>query len=190
MIRESLDKAKKAKKEEKLPKSSGKLVDLKKELDALRQMQESLSSGGDMTLEGEETETKVEFANLSKFAKEIDKLKQGKAALETSITNKVKELEEKIKSEKNKIREMIGLVPQGGQKVVSEEKPEEKETVEEVEELDEITDEELNEIKKKTAVKKVAPAVKKAAAKVAPAVKKPIAKVEDKKKTTVSKKTK
>lgn len=110
--------AKKVKKENKLPKSSGKLMDLKKELAALKQMKDELQ----VAKFAEKTaETEVEFANLAKFAKELDKIKAGGVALEASIDAKITEIENKIDSEKNKIKEMIGMTPAAGQtKIVDE----------------------------------------------------------------------
>ena len=111
--------AKEAKKETGLPKSSGKLVDLKKELAALKTMKDELQAA---KFAEKTAETEVEFANLAKFAKELDKIKAGGVALEASIDTKITELEEKIKNEKNKIMELIGLVPEGGQKEMVDEK--------------------------------------------------------------------
>jgi len=107
--------AKKVKKENKLPKSSGKLMDLKKELAALKQMKDELQ----VAKFAEKTaETEVEFANLAKFAKELDKIKAGGVALEASIDAKITEIENKIDSEKNKIKEMIGMTPSAGQTAI------------------------------------------------------------------------
>ncbi len=111
-------KVKSIKKEDKLPKSSGKLMDLKKELAALKTMKDELQ----VAKFAEKTaETEVEFANLQKFAKELDKIKQGGITLETNIDAKIKELETKIDSEKNKIREMIGMTPSKGQEKIMDE---------------------------------------------------------------------
>lgn len=102
---------------EKLPKSSGKLMDLKKELAACKQMKEELQTA---KFAEKSASTEVEFANLQKFANELDKIKQGGIALENSIDNKIKELEDKISSEKNKIKEMIGLAPAPGQEKIED----------------------------------------------------------------------
>lgn len=92
--------------EDKAPKSSGKLVDLKKELAALKQMKDELQ----VAKFAEKTaETEVEFADLKKFATELDKVKAGGVKLEQSIDEKIKELEDRISDEKNKIKEMMGL---------------------------------------------------------------------------------
>jgi vacuolar-type H+-ATPase subunit I/STV1 len=107
-----------SKKEAGLPKSSGKLVDLKKELAALKQMKDELQAA---KFAEKTASTEVEFANLAKFAKELDKIKAGGVALEASIDEQIKALEDKISAEKNKIKEMIGLVPEGGQKKIVDE---------------------------------------------------------------------
>ena len=107
------------KKEEKAPKNSGKLVDLKKELAALKQYRDEL----EMAKFAEKTaSTEVEFADLAHFAKELTALKERGIALEKEIDEKIKELETRISDEKNKIKEMMGLVPEGGQKKIVDEK--------------------------------------------------------------------
>jgi hypothetical protein len=94
------------KKEEAKPKSSGKLIDLKKELVALKQMRDDLQ----VAKFAEKTaSTEVEFADLQQFANELQKLKDGGVALEEKIDNKINDLEEKIKAETSRIKEMIGI---------------------------------------------------------------------------------
>lgn len=112
------------KKEEKAPKSSGKLVDLKKELAALKQMRDELQ----MAKFAEKTaSTEVEFADLKKFAAELDKIKAGGVKLEQEIDNKIDDLETRISDEKNKIKEMMGLTPEAkNKKNMMGEKKEEK----------------------------------------------------------------
>ena len=107
------------KKEEKAPKSSGKLVDLKKELAALEQYKDELSAA---KFAEKTASTEVEFADLAKFAKELDALKAKGVALEKQVDDKIAELETRISDEKNKIKEMMGLVPEGGQKKMVDEK--------------------------------------------------------------------
>jgi hypothetical protein len=106
------------KKEAGLPKSSGKLVDLKKELAALKTMKDELQAA---KFAEKSAETEVEFANLAKFAKELDKIKAGGVALEQSIDTQITALEDKISAEKNKIKEMMGLVPEAGQEKMVDE---------------------------------------------------------------------
>ena len=107
------------KKEEKAPKSSGKLIDLKKELVALEQYKDELSAA---KFAEKTASTEVEFADLAKFAKELDALKEKGIALEKQVDDKIAELEARISDEKNKIKEMMGLVPEGGQKKMVDEK--------------------------------------------------------------------
>ena len=121
-------KAEPKKKEEKLPKSSGKLMDLKKEIAYLREMSEQLQATG---LTEAEQVTEVEFSNLQKFVNELNKVKQAGAALKAKLDEEITTTETKIKSEKDKIKEMIGLVS-------------ENPTV-----VDEVKEKELDEVKKK-----------------------------------------
>ena len=107
------------KKEASLPKSSGKLVDLKKELAALKQYKDELMAA---KFAEKTASTEVEFADLAKFAKELDALKAKGVALEKQVDDKIAELETRISDEKNKIKEMMGLVPEGGQKKMVDEK--------------------------------------------------------------------
>jgi hypothetical protein len=105
----------------KLPKSSGKLMDLKKELAALEQMKEEIQTA---KFAEKTASTEVEFANLSKFAKELDKIKAGGVALEASIDAKIEEIKGKIDTQKSKIKEMIGMTPTPGQEPMVDEKKE------------------------------------------------------------------
>ena len=111
------------KKEEKAPKSSGKLVDLKKELAALEQYKDELSAA---KFAEKTASTEVEFADLAKFAKELDALKEKGVKLEQQVDDKIAELKTRISDEKNKIKEMMGLVPEAGQKKMVDEKKEDK----------------------------------------------------------------
>jgi hypothetical protein len=113
------------KKEEKAPKSSGKLVDLKKELAALEQYKDELQAA---KFAEKSASTEVEFADLAKFAKELNALKAKGVALEQQVDDKIAELKTRISDEKTKIKEMIGLAePKSGMgekkdKMVDEEK--------------------------------------------------------------------
>jgi len=98
------------KKEESKPKSSGKLVDLKKEVAYLKEMSEQLQSTG--LTEGTEV-TEVEFSNLQKFVNELAKVKQAGADLKAKLEEEITATEAKIQDEKNKIKEMMGLTPDG-----------------------------------------------------------------------------
>jgi len=110
------------KKEDKAPKSDGKLVDLKKELAALEQYKEELQAA---KFAEKTASTEVEFANLAHFAKELAAIKERGVALEQEVDSKIAELKEKITDAKNKIKEMMGLTPEkkGKKKMVDENKP-------------------------------------------------------------------
>ena len=93
--KEVKDTKKAEKKDTKLPKSSGKLMDLKKELAALEQYRDEIQ----MAKFAEKTaETEVEFADLYKFKKELDAIKEKGVKLESDLED-----------QKNKIKEMIGM---------------------------------------------------------------------------------
>jgi hypothetical protein len=123
IIAEAKDKKAEPKKsvktEEKAPKSSGKLVDLKKELAALEQYKDELMAA---KFAEKTTSTEVEFADLAKFAKELDALKEKGIKLEQDIDARIEELKTKISDAKNKIKEMMGLAPEKGQEKMMDEK--------------------------------------------------------------------
>ena len=105
------------KKEEKAPKSDGKLIDLKKELAALEQYKDELQAA---KFAEKTASTEVEFADLAHFAKELAALKERGVELEQEVDEKIAELKEKIADAKNKIKEMMGLTPEKKEKVVDE----------------------------------------------------------------------
>ena len=96
------------KKEPKLPKSSGKLMDLKKEMAYLKEMSAQIQATG--LTEGDEQVTEVEFSNLQKFVSELSKVKMAGADLKKKLDEEIMSIEEKMKAEKAKIKEMIGLI--------------------------------------------------------------------------------
>ena len=100
---------KSVKKEEKAPKSDGKLIDLKKELAALEQYKDELQAA---KFAEKTASTEVEFADLAHFAKELTALKERGVELEQEVDEKIAELKEKIADAKNKIKEMMGLTPE------------------------------------------------------------------------------
>lgn len=110
LVLEAIDKAKK---EKKLPKNSGKLIDLKKNLAALEQMKIELSTA---KFAERTASTEVEYADLAKFAKELDLIKSKGVALEQKLDDQIDLLKSKIQSATNKIKELMGLTPQPGQK--------------------------------------------------------------------------
>jgi hypothetical protein len=95
------------KKELKTVKSSGKLMDLKKEVAYLKEMSAQIQATG--LTEAEEV-TEVEFSNLQKFVSELSKVKAASADLKKKLDEEIMATEMKIKAEKDKIKEMIGLV--------------------------------------------------------------------------------
>ena len=92
-----------------LPKSGGKLVHLKKELDGLKKMKESL--GSLQIAEGGEAQPFVaEYAHMQKFVNELEKIKAAHAKLAEMLDNQISEVEGKVSSETNKIKELMGLI--------------------------------------------------------------------------------
>ena len=96
------------KKDPKLPKSSGKLMDLKKEVAYLKEMSAQLQATG--ITEGDEQVAEAEFSNLQKFVSELSKVKMAGAELKKKLDEEIMATEAKIKAEKDKIKEMIGLI--------------------------------------------------------------------------------
>lgn len=135
LINEAKEKADKEpkktmKKEDKAPKSSGKLVDLKKELAAKKEALSKVEEYRD-NLQAAKFAEKVggeEFAEKSGFAKELNSLNAKGIALEQDIENtitkikgEITSLEEKTLTEINKIKEMMGLeFKEGKEKMVDE----------------------------------------------------------------------
>jgi hypothetical protein len=115
--KEKKEPKKSIKKEEKAPKSDGKLVDLKKELAALEQYKDELQAA---KFAEKTASTEVEFADLAHFAKELTALKERGVALEQEVDEKIAELKTRISDEKNKIKEMMGLTSDKKEKVVDE----------------------------------------------------------------------
>jgi hypothetical protein len=126
-VRSIITEAKEAKKtkkaETKLPKSSGKLMDLKKELAALEQYRDEIQVA---KFAEKTTGTEVEFADLAKFKKELDAIKEKGVKLESDLEAKIEEIKAKIDIQKDKIKEMIGMKPKGDQKIMEDEDSEEE----------------------------------------------------------------
>jgi hypothetical protein len=97
-----------AKTEGGLPKSGGKLVHLKKEMEGLKKMKESL--GSLQIAEGSEQEFVAEYAHMQKFVNELEKIKIAHAKLSDMLENQINEVDGKIKSETEKVKEMMGLI--------------------------------------------------------------------------------
>jgi len=97
-----------AKAEGGLPKSGGKLVHLKKEMEGLKKMKESL--GQLQIAEGGDQQFVAEYAHMQKFVNELEKIKAAHAKLSEMLDNQINEVDGKIKSETEKIKEMMGLI--------------------------------------------------------------------------------
>jgi hypothetical protein len=97
-----------AKAEGGLPKSGGKLVHLKKEMEGLKKMKESL--GQLQIAEGGDQQFVAEFAHMQKFVNELEKIKAAHAKLSEMLDNQINEVDGKIKSETEKVKEMMGLI--------------------------------------------------------------------------------
>ena len=138
-----------------LPKSGGKLVHLKKELEGLKKMKESL---GSYTInEGGDGAFVAEYAHMQKFVTELEKIKMAHAKLSEMLDSQISEVEGKVSSETQKVKEMMGLIekakkPAAGKKADKKapaKKEEPKEKKEEPKEEKPKADD-----KKKVAVKK------------------------------------
>ena len=91
-----------------LPKSGGKLVHLKKELDGLKKMKESL---GSYTInEGGDGSFVAEYAHMQKFVNELEKIKGLHAKLAEMLDNQISEVEGKVSTETQKVKEIMGLI--------------------------------------------------------------------------------
>jgi hypothetical protein len=97
-----------AKAEGGLPKSGGKLVHLKKEMEGLKKMKESL--GSLQIAEGDEQQFVAEYAHMQKYVNELEKIKMAHAKLSEMLDNQINDVDGKIMSETNKIKELMGLI--------------------------------------------------------------------------------
>jgi flagellar biosynthesis chaperone FliJ len=97
-----------------LPKSGGKLVHLKKELASLKNMRESL--GQLQIAEGGEQSFVAEYAHMQKFVNELEKIKTAHAKLAEMLDKQISEVETKVSSETEKIKEMVGLIEKAPKK--------------------------------------------------------------------------
>jgi TolA-binding protein len=91
-----------------LPKSGGKLVHLKKELAGLKNMRESL--GQLQIAEGGDQSFVAEYAHMQKFVNELEKIKTAHAKLAEMLDKQISDVEGKVSSETEKIKEMVGLI--------------------------------------------------------------------------------
>jgi hypothetical protein len=97
-----------AKAEGGLPKSGGKLVHLKKEMEGLKKMKESL--GSLQIAEGSDQQFVAEYAHMQKYVNELEKIKMAHAKLSEMLDSQISDVDTKIKSETEKIKEMMGLI--------------------------------------------------------------------------------
>jgi len=129
-----------AKAEGGLPKSGGKLVHLKKEMEGLKKMKESL--GQLQIAEGGDQQFVAEYAHMQKFVNELEKIKAAHAKLSEMLDNQINEVDGKIKSETEKIKEMMGLIEK------AKKEPKEKKEKKTAHEKGETKEEEKEEHKK------------------------------------------
>jgi hypothetical protein len=104
-------------------KSGGKLVHLKKEMEGLKRMKESL--GQLQISEGGDQQFVAEYAHMQKFVTEYNKIKDAHARLSEMLDNQIGEVDNKIKTETEKIKELMGLIDKAPKKS-AEKKPTDK----------------------------------------------------------------
>jgi flagellar biosynthesis chaperone FliJ len=94
----------------KLSKSNGTLMELKKELKSLEGMREAL--GQYQIAEGDESTPGfvAEYAHMQKFVNELEKIKEAHSKLAEMLDNQISQVEGKVSSETQKIKEMMGLI--------------------------------------------------------------------------------
>ena len=92
-----------------LPKSGGKLVHLKKELQGLKKMKEALGQY-QIAEGGEESSFVAEYAHMQKFVNELEKIKAAHSKLAEMLDSQITEVEGKVASETEKVKEMMGLI--------------------------------------------------------------------------------
>ena len=98
-------------------KSGGKLVHLKKELEGLKRMKESL---GEYTInEGGDGSFVAEYAHMQKFVNELEKIKALHANLAEMLDNQISQVEGQVSSETQKVKEMMGLIEKAPKKSAS-----------------------------------------------------------------------
>ena len=158
LVKQVIAEAKKEK-EAGLPKSGGKLVHLKKELSGLKKMQESVSQ---LSInEGDNNALVAEYAHMQKYVNDYNKIKEASASLSEKLGSQISVIEEKIKSETQKIKELMGLAEPVEEKKTKKAEPKKAEE-EEKEEIEEARFEKGEDIGKPGAgFKKVAKAAEK-----------------------------
>jgi len=136
-----------------LPKSGGKLVHLKKELASLKNMRESL--GQLQIAEGGEQSFVAEYAHMQKFVNELEKIKTAHAKLAEMLDSQISEVEGKVSSETEKVKEMMGLIEKAKKPAKkADKKADKKAEFKKAEKEEEPKEEEPKEDKKKPLAKK------------------------------------
>jgi hypothetical protein len=109
-----------------LPKSGGKLVHLKKEMEGLKKMKESL--GQLQIAEGGDQQFVAEYAHMQKYVNELEKIKEAHAKLSEMLDNQINDVDGKIMSETNKIKELMGLIEKAPKEKKDAKKADKKDT--------------------------------------------------------------
>ena len=78
------------------------------ELEGLKKMKESL--GQLQIAEGGDQQFVAEYAHMQKFVTELEKIKAAHAKLAEMLDKQISEVETKVSSETEKIKEMVGLI--------------------------------------------------------------------------------
>jgi hypothetical protein len=89
-----------------LPKSSGKLADLKKEMEGLKRMEESL---GQLQITEGDDGFVAEYAHMQSYVNELNSIKEAHANLSEKISKRMEEVKMKMQTETAKVKEMMGL---------------------------------------------------------------------------------
>jgi len=135
----------------KLPKSGGKLVHLKKELAGLKKMKEALGQY-QIAEGGEESSFVAEYAHMQKFVNELEKIKAAHSKLAEMLDAQITEVEGKVASETEKVKEMMGLIEKAKKPAVK--KADKKADKKEDEKKEEPKEDKKKEDKKKPVAKK------------------------------------
>jgi hypothetical protein len=113
-------------------------------------MRESL--GQLQIAEGGEQSFVAEYAHMQKFVNELEKIKAAHAKLAEMLDNQISEVEGKVSSETEKIKEMVGLIEKAPK--AKKEKKADKKADKKEEPKEEPKAEEKKEDKKKPVAKK------------------------------------
>jgi len=134
-----------------LPKSGGKLVHLKKELAGLKKMKESLGQY-QIAEGGDQSSFVAEYAHMQKFVNELEKIKAAHSKLAEMLDAQITEVEGKVASETEKVKEMMGLIEKAKKPAVK--KADKKADKKEDEKKEEPKEDKKKEDKKKPVAKK------------------------------------